>query len=153
MGDVFGTEPVESSEGMLIEGFYGYGADIFVSKGFEDALGIRPICFIPNDIGSDGVRWEEYDGVSELAELACPVVGGATGFEDNRCRLSFCEEPFEAGAGNPVVFADTAGRVGDGDFKDGLGEIDGDGCVRIHFGLLLDESGWYIDAEKRPGTL
>jgi hypothetical protein len=148
VGEVFGTEPVESSEGMLIGGFHGYRSDVFISKGFEDTLSVSPICFVANDIGSDGVRREKNDGVSELMELACPVVGGATRFEDNRCRLSLCEELFEPGSGNPVALADRAGRVGDGDFKDGLGEIDGDGCVRIHFGLLLHESDWYVDAEN-----
>jgi hypothetical protein len=38
-----------------------------------------------------------------------------------------------------MVFVDGSGRIGDGDFKDGLGEIDGDGGVMRHFGLLLHE--------------
>jgi hypothetical protein len=153
VGEVFGAETVEGCERMSIGRLNGYGLDVFVSKGFEDSFGIGAIRFAANDVRVDGVGWEEDDRVPELVELASPIMGGTASLEDDGCRLSFREEAFETRAREPGVFGTTTWEIGDSDFKNRLGKINGDGCVRVHGGHLLDESGWYLDAKKRPGTL
>jgi hypothetical protein len=153
VGEVFGPETMKGCKGMLIWGFDGHGLDVFVTKGFENALGVGPVGFVTDDVGADGVGWEKDSGMTELLELASPEMSGAAGLENDRCRLSFREETLKARSGEPVVFVHTAGGIGDGDFKDGFSEINCDSGVRIHVGLLLHESDWYSDTEKRFGTL
>ena len=74
-------------------------------------------------------------------------MSGAAGFEEHRCRLVLGEEALETGSRKSVTFFDVAGVVGDGQFEDGLGEIDGDGRMR-HGGLLLHESDWFLETES-----
>ena len=153
VSEVFGAEPVKGCESMLIGRLNGNRLNIFVSEGFEDALGVGAVGFIANDVGSDGMRGEKDGRMAERLELAGPEMGGATGFEDDRCGLSFGEESFESGPGEPMMFANPTGVIGDGDFEYGFSEINGDSGVRVHVGLLLHESDWYSDTEKRLGTL
>lgn len=143
VGDVFGAETMKGCEGMLIRRFHGHGSDVFVAKGFENTLGVGAVGFVTDDVGMDGVGWEKDSGMTELLELTSPVMGGAAGLEDNRCWLSFCEEALEARPGESMLFVNTTGIIGDGDFKDGFSEIDGDSSGRVHSGLLLHESDWY----------
>ena len=91
--------------------------------------------------------------MTEGVEVACPVVGGAAGLEDDSGGLVLGEEALEFRPGKAMVFVDGAGEVRDGDFKDGLGKVDGDGSVMRHVGLLLHESDWYLETDKRLGTL
>lgn len=143
VGDVFGTETVKGCEGMLIRRFNRHGSDVFVAKSFENTLGVGAVGFVTDDVGVDGVGWEKDGGMTELLKLTSPVMGGAAGLEDNSCRLSFCEEALEARPGESMLFVNTTGIIGDGDFKDGFSEIDGDSSARVHSGLLLHESDWY----------
>lgn len=143
VGDVFGAETMKRCEGMLIRRFNGHGSDVFVAKGFENTLGVGAVGFVTDDVGMDGVGWEKDGGMTEHLELTSPVMGGAASLEDNSCRLSFCEETLEARPGESMLFVNTTGIFGDGDFKDGFSEIDGDSSGRVHSGLLLHESDWY----------
>jgi hypothetical protein len=153
VGEVGGAETMKGGEGVLAKRLDRNRLDIFVAKRFEQTFSVGTIGFVTNDVGMDGVGWEKDDGVAELAELASPVVGRATGFENDSCGLSLGEEALESRSGESVVFIYTPGSIGDGDFKNGLREIDGDGRVRLHSGFLLHESGWFIEHYKRLGTL
>jgi hypothetical protein len=134
-----GTETMKGGEGMLIGGLDGYGFDVFVPKGFEHALGVTAIGFVSDDVGADGMRRKKDDGVAEGLELAGPVVCGTAGLEDDGSGMTLGEEAFELRSREPMVFVDGSWRVRDGYFKDGLGEVHGDGGVMRHVGLLLHE--------------
>jgi len=60
----------------------------------------------------------------------------AEGFEEDMGGLELGEEAVELGAGEAMGAGDASRMVGDGDLEDGLGEVDGDGCM-LHGGLLL----------------
>lgn len=134
-----GTETMKGGEGMLIGRLDGYGLDVFVTKGLKHTLGVTAIGFVSDDVGADGVRREEDDGVTEGLELAGPVVSGTAGLEDDGSGMTLGEEAFEFGPRKTMVFVDVAGGMRDGDFKDGLSEVHGDGSVMRHVGLLLHE--------------
>lgn len=158
VGEVFGPETMKGCEGMLIGGFDGHGLDVFVTEGFENALGVGPVGFVTDDVGADGVRWEKDSGMSELLELASPVMSGAAGFENDRCGLAFGKETLETRPGEPMMFTDLAGIVGYGDLEDGFSEINGDCGSRVHIGLLLSDgtaipkSGLaHYDADRTAG--
>jgi hypothetical protein len=91
--------------------------------------------------------------MAESVELTGPEMGGAAGLENDRSRLSFGEETLEPGPGKSMMFANLAWIFRDGDLEDGFSEIDGDSGGRVHIGLLLHESDWYSDTEKRLGTV
>ena len=84
---------------------------------------------------ADGVQARGAGGVR--LRLAPPVVGGAAGFHDDGGRRGGGDEAGELRAGEAVAGADAARLGRDGDFKDRLREIDGDGGSAGHRGLLL----------------
>jgi hypothetical protein len=67
--------------------------------------------------------------------LAGPEMGRAAGFEQDGGGGQLGEEGPQAGEGEAAVLVDVAGPLGDSDFEDCLGEVDGNGRT-IHGGLL-----------------
>ena len=53
--------------------------DVGVAVGFENALGIGAVRLVSGDVGSDLVRGQEHDLVSEAFDLTSPVVGRPAG--------------------------------------------------------------------------
>ena len=51
-----GTETMESGEGVLVWRLDGDGPDVAVTEGFEDALGVRAVGFVTENVGTNGVR-------------------------------------------------------------------------------------------------
>ena len=64
------------------------------------------------------MRGQEDGVVSEVVEFPRPVMGGAAGLEEHRSRIPLGEEGEEAASGEPVVLADMAEAVRDGDLED-----------------------------------
>ena len=136
LGQVGGAVAVEGCEDMLVDGFDGNGMDVLVAVGFEQPLGVGAIGFVATDVAAHDVRGQEDDIVSEASELSGPVMRGAASFEEDGGGLALGEETFEASAGEAVALAHLAGTIGDGEFEDGLGEVNRDRGM-LHGGLLL----------------
>ena len=65
--------------------------------------------------------------MAEGLQLACPVVRGPAGLEEDRRRRLLREERQEAIAREPPFFIDATGAMRHRDLKHGLCEIDSDG--------------------------
>ena len=101
--------------------------DILVTEGLEKSFRICAISFVAYGVGPDGVRREQNNRMAEAPELSSPVMGRATGLEENGGRLVLREEELEAGPGETMMFAHAAGVGRDSDFKNRFREIDGYG--------------------------
>jgi len=117
VGDVSAAIPVQSSQDMLIEGFDGYRMDVFVAERLKERFGIGAVGLVACGVGAGGVRREQDDGVAQLLKFSSPMVGGAAGFEEDGCWLTFGEETLEAGTREAMALAHAAGVVGDGDLE------------------------------------
>jgi hypothetical protein len=122
---------VKAGEGVLGGGFDGDGVDLIVAESLEQGLGVATVGFVAGDVGSDGVRGKKDDLVTEGAELAGPVMGGATSLHHDGRGLEIPEVEGERRAGESLALGDHPGPMRDGDLEDVLGQIDGDGG-RLH---------------------
>ncbi len=134
-------ESVESSERLLVVGLNGDRLNVFVSEGFEDGFRIGFVSFVSVSIASDVMWREEGDGMAELLEVPSPVMSGTTRLEEDAGGLLLGHETLELRSREPVVLGDPTGVVRDGDLKDGLGEINGDGMLHSDSSLLWPVSG------------
>ena len=127
IGDVGGAVAVKRGHDLLVDGFDGHGVDVLVAEGLEKSFRIGAIGLVAYGVGSDGVRREQNDRVTEAPELSGPVMSRAASLEENGGRLALREEELEARPGEAMVLAHVARVVGDGDFKNRFREIDGYG--------------------------
>jgi hypothetical protein len=127
IGDIGGAVAMERGHDLLVDGFYGYGMDVFVAEGIEKSFRIGAIGLVAYGVGPDGMRWEQDDRMAEALELSGPVMSRTAGLEENGCRLVLREEELEPRPGEAMVLAHVTGVVGDGDLKNGFREIDGYG--------------------------
>jgi len=47
---------MERREDLLVHAFHGYGPDIFVAARLQDAFGVRAVCLVATDVGTDVMR-------------------------------------------------------------------------------------------------
>jgi hypothetical protein len=83
------------------------------------------------------------------------MMGGTAGFHDHMDDGVIGPEGQKVGAFQSQGTDDSPGRGGEGQLKDFLGEIDGDGghrSVRLHGGFLLVDSALNFDTSQR-GTM
>ncbi len=89
--------------------------------------------------------------MTPLLELAPSVMSGAAGFHDHDGARIADEEGEESRSLQALASADVAGVVGHRDLQDGLCNVDGNGDIVLHDGLLLlpkQQRLWHIDADQ-----
>lgn len=57
--DVGAAVAVQSSQDVLIEGFYGDRMDVLVSERLEERFGVGAIGFVAHGVGTGSVRWQQ----------------------------------------------------------------------------------------------
>jgi hypothetical protein len=90
------------------------------------------------------------------AEPAAEVMGGAAGFHDDMDDGVIDPEGKKVGPFQSQGTDDSPRRVGEGQLKDFLGEIDGDGghrSGRLHGGLLLVDDALDFDTSERGTSM
>ena len=148
-GEPGGAQAVESGERLLIHRLDGDGVDVLVAESFEESAGVSAVGLVAQDVGAGGMGRQENDLVAIALGEAGPEVGRAAGFEEHGGGGQLGEEGTEAGAGEAAALVDVAGLLGDSDFEDCLGEVDGNGRT-IHGGLLPGYVAY--EAESDNGT-
>jgi hypothetical protein len=81
---------------------------------------------------------QKLNGVAQALDLPGLVVGRPAGFQQYGGGGPVGEEWKQLGAGQALSQTDAAGFLGDGDFENGLCQVDGDGRMLLH-GLLLQK--------------
>ena len=132
---------MEGGEALLVVRLDGDGLDVFVAEGFKESFGIGFVGLVPVPVPANTMRRKQDHRVTQALEKATPVVGGAAGFEQNASGLLLDHESLELCAREPVVLGNLAWVVGDGELKDGLGKIDGDGMLHGDSSLLWPAIG------------
>src|SRR3954464_6835771 len=87
--------------------------------------------------------------MTELGDLAAPIVSAATGLHGYRTGRQRGQERQQLAPAQPLAKDHSARAVGSMELKDVLGEIEADGAHRVHGRLLewaLTPPLWHADA-------
>lgn len=125
---------VEHQGGLLLHGLDGNEAHVRPCHRFADCSRIGRIgrIVLPSpDVGFDVARRHQLHGVTELANLACPVMRGRAGFHTDETGGQLGEERNHLAATKLTRDDDLAARINAVCLKDVLGEIQPD-CGNLH---------------------
>jgi len=101
---------MQGGEGVLFHGFDGDGMDVLVSVSLEEAFGIGSVGLVATDVGSDVLRGQKNDVVSELLELSGPVMSHAASLHDDVGGFALGEEAKQTEAAEAVCFGTWPGQ-------------------------------------------
>jgi hypothetical protein len=101
--------------------------NVLVPVRFEQPLGVRAVCLIAAYVRPDIVRREQPHRVPERLQLSAPIVRRPAGFQEDGRRRPLGEELDEPIAREPAFLINSPWLARDGDLKDRLRDIDGDG--------------------------
>ena len=141
------ADAVHSLDALLIGGLDGHRVDIGAAVGFKEAGGIGAVGLVAAHIGSHVVGGQQQRLMADALEASRPIVGRATSFHDDAKRRAIVEAAREGTATETFALDDSVIGIGEREFEDILGKVDGhahDGRVRgglaigsnIHGGLL-----------------
>jgi hypothetical protein len=126
---------MQRCDGLLIDRLDRHRSDLVIASRFEQCFGVRTISLAATHVAMDIVPGQETNGVAERLELSGPVMGGATGLEENCRRRPLSEVRQKSSARQPPFFVDVTRPMRHRHLKHRLCEIDGDGRM-----LHLDSS-------------
>src|SRR6516162_4616972 len=117
---------------------------------FTDGLGIRRIVLLPLDEWLD-VGWRhQSSGMTQFADLSCPVVRTGTGFHRDDAGRLCREKADELPASNALAEHNLAGDIGPMHLEHVLRDVQPDRSLCRHGGLLQCDgstpSPWHADA-------
>src|SRR6516165_6991939 len=96
-----------------------------------DCLGVGRIVFVALDVGLHVFRRHQSNLVTELRQLACPVVRGGTSFHANQAGRQSCKKLHHLTAAKLLPDDDPLGRINSVDLEHVLGDIQTD-CGNLH---------------------
>jgi hypothetical protein len=123
---------VQGGKGLLLDGFDGDGMDVLVAIGLEEALSVGSVGFVATDVGSDVLRWEKNDVVSELLELSGPAMSHAASLHHDVRWGSLREEAKKPRAAEAMGFRHSPRAMGNRNLEDVLCNIYGNRRM-LHF--------------------
>ena len=132
------ADTVKLLELLLFDRANWHRLDAFASVSFKQSLGVDAVRLVASRVGFDVLSGDDFRIMTGGARLSGPVVGGATGLEQDGSGFMLSEELGELGPREAMAGDDSVVTVGDRDLEDVLCEIDGDDLrCRLHIGLLL----------------
>ena len=111
---------MEGDQGLVLDRFHRDRVERRVAGRFEQGLGIGAVGLVAVAIASDVTRMEQGDLVAEARQRAGPILGGATGFDQDLSRGAVGEEQGQGDARHPVALVHRPRRARHRHFENGL---------------------------------
>jgi len=132
------TYPVQRLDILLVDVLDGNKAHGRPCHRFSNGLGIAHVVFVRLHVGLNKLGRHEFDLVALVAQLACPVMGSATGLHADGHRGQLRHKGYQSMARQPLAPHNLSPGVSPHEVKDFFGQIDADGThVLFHWTRLL----------------